>query len=109
MAALELANAGNLAETETQQWARLRFEELCREAQQGSRRLAAALPPQRLRKQIEKLSQTIGDVEMMAPDVDFGLDPLLRRDGLRKPNTIEKKELLRKLLTTESLHLGDKA
>ena len=111
LGALELASAGNLTETETQQWARLQFEEICREAQQGSRQVAAALPPQRLRKQIEELSQTIGDMETIAPGVDFGLDPLLRRaerkEESRGPSAGEKKELLRRLLTTESLHLGE--
>ena len=99
VAALELAHARTLAaETETERWASDRFEEVCREARQGSSRVGAALGPPHLRKQIEDLRVAIGDLEHFAPDVDLAFDPLLRRDISRKQSTVEKKELLRTLL-----------
>ena len=98
VAALELAHARTLAETETERWASDRFEEVCQEARQGSLRVAAALGPPHLRKQIENLRVAIGDLEHFAPDVDFAFDPLLSRDMSRRQSTDEKKELLRTLL-----------
>src|SRR5271165_927211 len=96
VAALELAQAKELEVPETREWARLRFEEICREARDGSKRAAVALAPPALRGQIDSLRKWIGDIEPSAPDVDLELDLLLRRD-VAPERSVQKKELLRKL------------
>jgi hypothetical protein len=119
VAALQLAHARVLEVQETREWARLRFEEICLEAQQGSKRVAVALPPRVLQEQIDSLHQWIGDGEQLAADVDLELDPLLKRVSQRdvsrqpstveKPSAVEKKELLRKLLTLKTTPVGGNA
>ena len=108
VAALELAHAKELEAPETREWSRLRFEEICREAQDGSKRAAVALAPPVIRGQIDSLRKWIGDIEPSAPEVDLELDLLLRRD-LAPERTVQKKELLRKLLTLKTTPIGGKA
>jgi len=109
VAALELAHAKELEAPETREWSRQRFEEICREAQDGSKRAAVALTPSVLRGQIDSLRKWIGDTEASAPDVDLELDLLLRRDVTPEQSPVQKKELLRKLLTLKTTPIGGKA
>ena len=109
--ALEVAAAEAVASrtpwhAEAHTWARLQWECACREACQGPDASVTALPSNRIRPLIDGFREIIGDVEPMAPDVDFGLDPLLRRDPPPKPETndlAKKKELLRKLLHDQQI------
>jgi Acyl-CoA dehydrogenase, C-terminal domain len=87
-------------------WARLQWDRACREARQGPDPSATALPSDRIRPIIDAFREIIGDVEPMAPDVDWALDPLLRRDPPpmhAASDTAKKRELLRKLLLNEQL------
>ncbi len=86
-AALDLAAAEAAAEHgdgegggETVEWARLRFEALCGDAARAAELARPLLAPSRIAEAIGAYRNVIGDVEPLAPDVDWALDPLLRRE-----------------------------
>jgi acyl-CoA synthetase (AMP-forming)/AMP-acid ligase II/alkylation response protein AidB-like acyl-CoA dehydrogenase len=64
----------------TLRWARLRFEQQCHLAASGAG-AEAVLPVEQIHQEIDSYRSNIGDVEPLAPDVEFSLDPLLRRDA----------------------------
>jgi Acyl-CoA dehydrogenase, C-terminal domain/Acyl-CoA dehydrogenase, middle domain len=123
VAALNLASASAVAakggEAETVEWARRRFENLCREAEYGPSSASLALTRDRIRQRVLGLYTLIGDVEPLAPDVDVQLDPLLRRVRPReapqyapaKESNLDdaldlKKQRLRELLSNRATTSG---
>lgn len=107
-AAINLVTARSLARQSdihslTSEWARLQFEGLCKEIEQGADPALTMLSASALEERIDSFRKDIGDIEPLAPDVDSSLDPLLRRDTAPPPapqlgHINEKRELLRKLL-----------
>ena len=88
-------------------WARLRWERACREVREGADATATALSSDRIRPLIEAFREVIGDVEPLAPDVDWALDPLLKRDP--PPPTTEANDITRKRELLRSLLLETRA
>lgn len=80
-------------------WAKRRWDALSAETAGG---VPALLAPTGLRLAIEDYQNMIGDLEPMAPDVDFAMDPLLRRECKEEvretPGAVSKREILRALL-----------
>lgn len=85
IAALNLAAAEAIkakgGTQETLEWAKCRFEGLSLEADGGASPTFSALTADGIRDSVGGLGEFIGDLEPLAPDVDFDLDPLLRREG----------------------------
>lgn len=116
-AALELAAARAMGargegQAAAERWASHRFEEVVRSAVEGSPERVAALSGPALQSEIAAFESVIGDLEPLAPDVDYELDPLCRREDegpedegpeaerAPRPATIEeKRELVRRALT----------
>ena len=72
--------------------------------------MAAAVPARGLEQRIQALCEAIGDVEPMAPDVDYALDPMIRREAseVQKGDTFEsKKARLRELLLKTAVPAGE--
>jgi hypothetical protein len=80
VAAAEALTERGLAPQETLAWARHRFERACRDAERAPDEAAAFLDADRIRATVAGYREAIGDLEPLAPDVDWTLDPLLRRE-----------------------------
>jgi len=117
--ALDLAAAltpsGRPGREQTAAWAQSRFERLCHEIVQGTGLAAPVLPTEKIQETILTYTRHVGDLEPLAPDVDYALDPLLRREapGNSPPEAVsgapapleglsvrEKRQMLRALLAT---------
>jgi hypothetical protein len=106
VAAVEFAAAMATAEAQTTQWARDRFLRLCGEAESPDMEGVFVLPTDLAVRKIGAYNELIGDLEPSAPDVDYALDPLLRREPPAPARNAEtpgepleqKKERLRILL-----------
>jgi alkylation response protein AidB-like acyl-CoA dehydrogenase len=76
------AIVGQAAEGESEpcrDWAVKRFEEQCREAARAASGAPGLLSTSEIVSVVDGFSEIIGDHEPEAPDVDWELDPLLRR------------------------------
>jgi acyl-CoA synthetase (AMP-forming)/AMP-acid ligase II/alkylation response protein AidB-like acyl-CoA dehydrogenase len=106
VAALNLAAAMAIGEPATIEWGEQRFVALCTEAESNGAEAASVLPSDLTVQKIDAFRELIGDIEPLAPDVDYALDPLLRREaavpagnGEVPSDTLEqKKARLKKLL-----------
>ena len=79
IAALNVAAAVTMGEPNALCWANASLEAICVEAACGTSSMASVLDTNEITQRINAFSDTIGDVEPLAPDVDYALDPLLRR------------------------------
>jgi alkylation response protein AidB-like acyl-CoA dehydrogenase len=71
------------------EWALSRLEEQCRELARGAVGLSGLLSANEIMSVVAGFSGAIGDHEPGAPDVDWELDPLLRRTAKRPPDVEE--------------------
>lgn len=105
IAALNVAAAVATGEPNAWRWATARLDAICVEAECGTSSMASVLDTSEITARINAFSDTIGDVEPLAPDVDYALDPLLRRAPAfdvspRGDDSLErKKRRLRDMLT----------
>jgi acyl-CoA synthetase (AMP-forming)/AMP-acid ligase II/alkylation response protein AidB-like acyl-CoA dehydrogenase len=114
VAALNLAAAMAGGGEAASRWARTRFDQLCADAEMGTPGMDSVLPPDETVQKIDAYRDVIGDLEPLAPDVDYALDPLLRREAPAnemKPaessqSLDAKRERLRKLLLGRSPKLS---
>ncbi|MDB4892551.1 MAG: hypothetical protein JWL61_4406, partial [Gemmatimonadetes bacterium] len=105
VAALNLAAAMAIGETSAVEWANENFTTLCTEAESETG-YGSVLPSDVTVQKIDAFRELIGDMEPLAPDVDYALDPLLRREtvpppgnGVAPSETLDqKKARLKKLL-----------
>jgi acyl-CoA synthetase (AMP-forming)/AMP-acid ligase II/alkylation response protein AidB-like acyl-CoA dehydrogenase len=103
VAALNVAAAGDAVEALN--WAQQRFQAIAAEAMYAGP--PYALKAGRIREEVGGLSRWIGDIEPMAPDVDTGLDPLLRRESTPAcEGANDKNERLRELLMARAARFG---
>jgi len=86
---------------ETQTWARLNLQLLLDEIGVQDRKREPVLDGSRLAERIGTYRSLIGDLEPLAPEVEYTLDPLLRREPPSSQPIEKKRELLRKLLERE--------
>jgi len=80
VAALNLAAAMAIGDVATTEWARHRFAILCTQTESDGAETNSVLATEATVQRIDAFSELIGDMEPLAPDVDYELDPLLRRD-----------------------------
>ncbi len=105
VASLNLAGAMAMSEPATTEWARQRFARLCADAESDDID-GSVLPSDQTVRKIDGFRELIGDMEPLAPDVDYALDPLLRRETATPPGNgsapsetlDQKKARLKKLL-----------
>ena len=108
VAALNAAAAIASGDEMASRWANARFDRLCLDAESAASVLASVLAPRETMQRIDAYRGIIGDLEPLAPDVEYALDPLLRRNSEEESSsqTLEqKKERLRNLLLAKSAEL----
>jgi len=106
VAALGLAAAHETRQHEAIVWMQERLDRLCEEAERANPAIASLLSAEDIRRSIRVYAASIDDLEPQAPDVDYQLDPLLRRETpanhsaplSESPDLERKREKLRKLL-----------
>jgi len=93
VAALNLSAAMAMGEAATIEWARQKFATLCAEAE-SDEMYGSVLPTDLTVQKIDAFRELIGDMEPLAPDVDYALDPLLRRETVAAGNGVAPSETL---------------
>ncbi len=110
VAALTLAAAMAIGDTATTTWAQQRFQALCADAETEVPLANSVLPTALMVEHLKEFEELIGDLEPLAPDIDYTLDPLLRREAPLSAHAVvassesldQKKDRLRKLLLVKT-------